>query len=270
MLMLKIVAFVAGAYLLVVFALFVAQRSLLYLPDTRPVERSDLAGSPLEPWPRGSEFRGLLADVPRAEYTLVLFHGNAGRAVDRSAYVAPLHRLSVRVLLAEYPGYGGRDGRPSEASLIADARATIRQAAAEFPDVPLYVAGESLGAGVAAAAVSGPGADLAEVDALLLITPWDSLVAVAARHYPFVPVRWLLQDRFDSIRHLRDERRPTVVLLAEQDRIVPATHGATLFDALPSPKARMVVPDAGHNDWLHRLGPDEWRRLLRELASSPR
>jgi len=188
----------------------------------------------------------------------VVWHGNAGHAGHRGYYATALSRLGIRVILAEYPGYGPRDGEVGEAPMVADAEATIEQAYRAFGP-PLLVIGESLGAGVAAAAAARR---RDEVAGLLLITPWDQLQNVATYHYPWLPVNWLLRDRYDSVTHLAGWRHPVVVVLAERDRIVPPHFGQALFDALPDPKRLLVVPSAGHNDWLERVDAAWWQQTV--------
>ncbi|HSO78858.1 MAG TPA: alpha/beta fold hydrolase [Chromatiaceae bacterium] len=145
-------------YLFLMGFMTLNQDQLLYLPDPTPPSAANLhprLGPALAPWPlaSGSAFRGYVRAEPGATEgrrgTLVLFHGNAGSARDRTYYLNALESLGVRVILAEYPGYGGRDGSPSQASLVADGRETVRLARATYGE-PLWVWGESLGAAVAA------------------------------------------------------------------------------------------------------------------------
>ena len=126
----------------------------------------------LAAWPSPAEFRGLVAEPEgTARGTAIIFHGNAGHAGHRAFYVRTLTRLGLRVILAEYPGYGPRDGALGEHSLVADAQQTIELAHRRH-GAPLLLIGESLGAGVLAAAVARTQDGVA---GLLLITPWDRL-----------------------------------------------------------------------------------------------
>lgn len=247
---------------LVLGAVAMYQDRLLYYPDNPPRATllAEAAARHLLPWPSGAEYRGLLrtpAVAPRC--TLVLFHGNAGHAGDRAWYADAVGELGCRVLLAEYPGYGGRPGELGEASLVADARATVTRLRSEFPG-PLIVAGESLGAGVAAAVAGASGAE-----ALLLITPWDSLRHVAAHHYPGLPLGWVLRDRYDSAANLAAYRGRVAVVVAAQDSIVPSRFGQALFAGLNEPKRLWMLPGAEHNDWAGRVDAAWWVALLRYL-----
>jgi pimeloyl-ACP methyl ester carboxylesterase len=151
--------------LLFVAALYRWQDRLLYFPERAPL--AQLATGELRPWPSAQNFRGLVAQPPGpARGTVIVFHGNAGHAGHRAFYAHSLVPLSWRVVLAEYPGYGPRGGAPGEATLVADARQTLALVRHAWPG-PLLVAGESLGAAVAAGAAAGS-SDL--VSGLLLIS----------------------------------------------------------------------------------------------------
>lgn len=253
-------------YLLLVLAVALLQQRLLYLPDRVPL--ASMVVAPLRPWPDGGAMRGLVAEPrARARATVVVFHGNAGHAGHRAWYASLLTAHGLRVVLAEYPGYGPRDGALGEASLVADALATLALAR-ERHGGPLLVIGESLGAGVAAAA-SGR-APPGTVDGLLLATPWLRLADVAAHHYPWLPVRTLLADRYDSAANLAHFDRPLLVVVAERDAVVPAAGGQALHATLAGPRTRLVsLAGAGHNDWPAQLDAAWWDEALAFLLAAP-
>jgi uncharacterized protein len=233
------------------------QDRLLYFPAQ--VSVSEATTDMLQPWPSDQDFRGLLATAPATPRgTAIVFHGNAGHAGQRGHLAAALSGTGLRVILAEYPGYGPRDGALGEASLVADAAASITLARQQFGP-PLLVVGESLGAGVAAAAAAR---QRDAVTGLMLITPWDRLEHVASFHYPWLPVKWLLRDRYDSAAHLAHFGRPVVVAVAEHDDIVPAQFGNALYRALPEPRLWLPLPGAGHNDWPGRVDAAWWRQAV--------
>ena len=171
-------------------------------------------------------------------------------AGDRAEY-AELTRVGLRVILAEYPAYGPRAGELGETAMVADAVAALALVRRQFPG-PLLLAGESLGAGVAA---------------VLLITPWDRLENVARHHFPWLPVRWQLCDRYDSSANPAAARVPLAVVIAAQDSIVPANFGQALYAHLPVPKRRWLVTGADHNDWMDRVDADWWRSVIDFLLS---
>ncbi|MDR2549759.1 MAG: lysophospholipase [Desulfobulbus sp.] len=262
----KIVLVVGMAYLIVCAALFLGQRQMLYFPDTATVspDRADRLG--LRHWPSMERFHGFIASrEPReARGTIVVFHGNAGAAIDRLYYLDALERQHFRVLLAEYPGYGGREGQPAEDTLVQDALTVLQLAYAQF-GAPLYVWGESLGCGVAAAAV---GQTETPVAGLVLFLPWDSLANVAASHYPWVPVRWLLRDRYDSVVNLRHYRGPVAVLLAGEDEVIPVNHGQQLYARLDGVKKLWVMPGASHNTMPVEANQGWWHEVAAFLRGA--
>ncbi len=266
---LRLLIGLAAGYATIVLLVFLLQRRLLYLPHRAAPDPAECARRGLRPWPAaGAGYRafvGVHSPSP-ARGTVIVFHGNAGAAWHRVHYVRALEPLGYRVMLAEYPGYGGRAGAPSEAALVADAGQTVRQAHAEFGD-PIVLWGESLGCGVVAAAAAAPAAPIA---GLVLATPWDSLVALAQRLYPLLPVRWLLRDRFDSLANLAGVGIPVAVVIAERDRTIPPAHARRLGASLSGPSRVWVMPGAGHNDWAPPAADAWWSEVMSFVAPAPR
>ena len=250
---------VLAAALLVAAPALMQDRLLYYPARIGMAQGAATAGvAGLQPWPDAQDFRGWLAPTAApARGSVIVFHGNAGHAGQRGFYAAALAPLGLRVILAEYPGYGPREGKPGEAALVDDAAQSIERAYRQF-GAPLLVLGESLGAGVAAAAAA---LHADKVVGLVLITPWDKLQHVASYHYPWLPVHWLLRERYDSAAHLAAFASPVAVVIAEHDDIVPARFGHALLRALPGPK-RLWTLDAGHNDWPLRVDSAWWRQVV--------
>ncbi|WP_051482081.1 alpha/beta hydrolase [Paraburkholderia nodosa] len=238
------------------------QERFLYFPEKVAIE--DVVSERLVTWPTTEAFRGLVGEPPgTVRGTAIVFHGNAGHAGHRSFYASALNRLGLRVILAEYPGYGPREGSPNEACLVVDAQEAIGLAHRLY-GAPLLLIGESLGAGVAAAAGSR---ERDKVAGLMLITPWDKLEHVAAFHYPWAPVKWLMHDRYDSVTHLAAFGQPVLVVVAERDSIVPARFGEALHSALPGPKQLKIVEAAEHNDWIGHVDDSWWREAISFLRA---
>jgi pimeloyl-ACP methyl ester carboxylesterase len=215
-------------------------------------------------WPtQDGQYRGLVTAGPGGSRgTVVVFHGNAGSALNRLHYVAALEPLGFKVVLAEYPGYGAREGRPSERALVADAKATIRLAEKDF-DGPLYLWGESLGSGVAAAAA---GDASLPVEGLVLLTPFASLPEVAQSVYWFWPVKWMVRDKYNNAENLRGFEKPVAVLVAGKDELIPRKQVQALYDSLATEKRMWVFEGAGHNTW--PAAPDEgWWQEVADFAS---
>jgi pimeloyl-ACP methyl ester carboxylesterase len=234
---LSLLASVTVVYALVCAAVFMAQRSLLYFPvqGAQPsgAERLDLPvdGARVRVWARR-------AAGPDA---LVYFGGNAedvGQNFAGFAAALPRHAL----YLVNYRGYGGSTGSPTEPALLADALAVFDHVHARHANIA--VAGRSLGSGVAVhLARERP------VSRLVLVTPYDSIERVAAGVYPFLPVRWLIKDRFDSASRVAGVRAPALVVIAEHDEVIPRARSDALVAAFASGQARVeIVRGAGHND----------------------
>ena len=265
--LLRVLLLLAAGYFLLILVVFLLQRRLLYFPNPTTPSPAQLADAGQRHWPSDErDSRGFVSvEQPASpQGTIVVFHGNAGAAWQRGYYVDALQPLGYRVILAEYPGYGGRPGEPSEAALVADARETLRRVYAEY-GAPVYLWGESLGSAVVAAVAAQPSAPIA---GLVLLTPWDNLPDLAQSIYPFLPVRWLLHDRYDSVRNLAQVALPVAVVIAEHDEIIPPERAQRLYAALSTPKQRWILPGAGHNTLPVEPYHPWWREVMIFLAGS--
>jgi fermentation-respiration switch protein FrsA (DUF1100 family) len=178
----------------------------------------------------------------RGGKAVLVCNGNGGDRSMRAPLAVALQRAGLSVLLFDYRGYGGNPGSPTEKGLGADARAAARWLAQLGPESIAYF-GESLGAAVAVGlAIERPPA------ALVLRSPFTSLPDVGAVHYPWLPVRRLLLDRYPSIDRIAAVRAPLLVIAGDRDGIVPAELSKRLYDAAPEPKRFLLIPGAGHND----------------------
>ncbi len=137
--------------------------------------------------------------------------------------------------------YGGSTGKPSEAALTADALALFDRVHADHPHI--VVIGRSLGSGIAIHLAS-----VRPAERLVLVSPYDSLLDLAADQFPFFPVRWLLIDKFESWRYAADVTAPTLLIAAEQDEVIPRASTEALYRRFRSSLATLqVVRTADHN-----------------------
>ena len=173
---------------------------------------------------------------------LVIYFG--GNAEDVSWMLAQAMQQAPGVgwLLVDYRGYGASEGAPSEAALAADALRWHDYARDELAPKRIVVFGRSLGSGVAVQLASAR-----PVGSVVLVTPFDSLLEVAKRHYPFLPVSWMLRHRFDSMARAHAVGAPLLCLAAGRDEIIPLVHSKRLYDAWAGPKRWVELPGAGHN-----------------------
>ena len=245
----------------VIRSIYNLQYRLLYYPNASTPPEESLRADNVKPWrSSGTDYRGLAAtcEPGPCKGTVIVFHGNAGTAADRRFYLEVLGAQGYRVILAEYPMYGGREGELGEKAFVLDGIETAVLAFEEFGG-PLYILGESLGSGVAAA-VAGKGS--VKIDGIILITPWDTLESVAKSKFPLLPVRLLLRDKYDSIRNLNSFEGKIAVVGAEQDQLIPIKHGRNLFNSLPGNAKRMwTIEGAGHNDWYMYTNFTWWKEI---------
>jgi pimeloyl-ACP methyl ester carboxylesterase len=256
--------FTLGAYIFFCALIFLTQRKLLYFPNSVLLPEEQAAAAGLRYWPSYQDFRGFVVAVEPAnpQGTVIVFHGNAGAAYHRDYYTRALSRLDYRVILAEYPGYGGRPGKPSEALLVEDALATIELADQEFGE-PLFLWGESLGAGVVGGAVRDT---QLPIQGLVLFTPWDTLPDLAQTHYPYLPARWLVLDQYHNLNNLQAYTGKIAVVLAGRDEVVPDKHGLNLYDSLAGEKGLWVFESATHNQMPISPELDWWQEVMTFLS----
>lgn len=251
----KILLFVLAGYLALCVLVFVSQRKMLYLPTQFQLSKERAINEGLRHWPDFENFRGSVGykEAANVKGTVIVFHGNAGVAYHRSFYVNALSRQNMHVILAEYPGYGGRGGQPNEDILVKDALETIKLAYQEYGE-PLYLWGESLGCGVVASALRKT--DI-PIQGVVLFLPWDSLPNVAQTHYPYLPARWLMLDKFNNVENLQGYEGKIAVLLAGADEVIPIQHGMNLYDSISTEKKLWVFEDTKHNEV--PIGPElQW------------
>jgi fermentation-respiration switch protein FrsA (DUF1100 family) len=199
----------------------------------------------------------------RPEQGAVLYsHGNAGNLSHRGEGVARWQeQMGQAVLIYDYPGYGKSSGRPDEAGCYAAALAAYEWLIAEkqVPPQRILLYGGSLGGGVAVdVAVSRP------YRAMVLVSTFTSIPDMARTIYPWLPARWLLRNRFDSLAKIGRCCRPLFVAHGTADRLVPFRQGERLFAAAPEPKRFFPMRGYDHN---HSPGPDFYA-ALREFQAA--
>lgn len=261
----KILQYALIGYLAFCFILFIFQRRFLYFPSQIRLSEAAAEKKGLQHWPSYDGYRGFInpEGLSDPEGTVIVFHGNAGTAFDRSFYAKALSMRKWRVILAEYPGYGGRDGKPGEQVMVADALETISLAYKAFGG-PLYLWGESLGCGVVSSAISQTDTPIRGV---VLLLPWDTLPRVAQAHYWYLPARWLVRDQYDNINNLQGYGGRVAVLLAGKDEVIPVKHGKHLYTALAAEKKLWIFEGAGHNDVPAAPHLDWWQEVVDFISS---
>lgn len=239
-------AILSACYLSFIAIYYVQQRKYLFYTssihiapqslDLQNVSEMQLAT------PDGERLVAWYAAPASGKPTLFYLHGNAGALVHRANRLRLYRQQGYGVFMLAYRGFSGSTGQPTEANIVADALMAY-DALAGFtpPSSKIVVYGESLGTGVAVqvAAKRRP-------DGVVLESPFSSAVDVAAHLYPYLPVYWLLKDRFESISYIGQVKAPLLVLHGERDSIVPSRFGRKLFDAAPGPKLAYFIQEATH------------------------
>ncbi len=236
------------------------QRNMLYYPSTHLPSQASLSAYNMQFWPSDSNnYRGFISTVQanKSKGTIVVFHGNAGTAADRIYYVKALTYLGYRVILAEYPGYGARKGELGEESFVHDAKETLQLVSEKYGG-PIFLLGESLGCGVAAAiAKESP----TKIDGIILITPWDTLLSVSHEKFPWLPVWLFMRDKYDTIGNLKAYPGRSAIIAAERDEVIPIQHAQALFRSLSGSHKMYTIKGAGHNDWPGMVDLEWWREI---------
>ncbi|GAA5105109.1 alpha/beta hydrolase [Haloechinothrix salitolerans] len=265
-----------GVFGVIVGGMYAAQRSLIYQPSPGPLpSASDVLpggqdvtlrtddGLTLSAW--FFPARGSAAAADDAPVVLVA-QGNGGNRGGRVELARAVTRHGISVLLFDYRGYGENPGDPTEDGLAHDVRAAYDYLISErgVPRERLFYFGESLGCGVVSAlAIERPPAGM------VLRSPFTNLAAVASEHYPWLPVRLLLKDRYpvaDNVTALDDV--PMVIVYGTADSIVPPALSERVADAA---NARSVaVEGAGHNDRVLLDGPELVDALVEIVRSATR
>jgi fermentation-respiration switch protein FrsA (DUF1100 family) len=202
-----------------------------------------------------------------ARFTVIVFNGNAGHRGMRASLAAALASHGVATLLFDYRGYGDNTGRPSEDGLARDARAAraYLTTRTNVDTARVVFFGESLGAAVALRLATET-----RPFALVLRSPFTSLTDIGRHHYPFLPVRWLLRDRYPSLERVGSVSCPTLVIAGERDSIIPIEQSRRLYAAIAAEKRLVVIAGADHNDAALFDGPELMRAVLDFVAGLER
>ena len=243
----KMVWLIAVIYLSLIAFMYVFQRHFVFAPSSRNPFAAGHAPFQVLNYqtPAGLNLRGLYVPAKENRPTIVYFHGNAGNLADRIYKAQHFLDKGYGVALVGYRGYSGNPGQPTEQGLYEDGRAVIRQleqSGVKEQDIVLY--GESLGTGVATQMATE-----IKAKALILEAPFTSTIDVGARVYWFLPVRFLLKDKFENLKKIGDLTMPIMIIHGTDDRTIPYAFGEKLFANVHSQiKEFVTLKGAGHAD----------------------
>ena len=247
-LLVKIALGALCAYALIGLAAYFGQRRLMYFPDcarTLPVQ-AGLVGveERVLNTPDGARIIAWYGKARPGAPTILYFHGNAGSLAARAPRIERFMAQGWGVYMMTYRGYGGGTGSPTETANVADARlayGALLLEGVEPASIILY--GESLGSCIAVRiATERP------VGGVVLDAPYTSIVDVAALAYPFLPVRLLLADRYETTKYIAQMRAPLLILHGERDAVIPVAMGRELFRLANEPKRLATFAAGGHSD----------------------
>lgn len=260
MLVLKWLAALAGlGYLGALVTLYVAQRSFIYpIPQTRRISPKEAGFGEAEEriLPTVDGERIIIWHVPpKADrHVVIYFHGNGDVLANLAGRFRDITSDGTGMIAVSYRGYAGSSGSPSESGLLEDALAAYDFALARYAADRIVLWGFSLGSGVAVAlAADHP------VGGMILEAPYTSIADVAARLFRFVPVRYLLKDRFHSDERIARVTVPLLIMHGNEDLTISISFGERLFALAHEPKQFVHFPEGGHND-LDRYGAVETAR----------
>jgi fermentation-respiration switch protein FrsA (DUF1100 family) len=236
----------SSLYALVIGGGYLIQRRLMYFPDIEHTLPSAMGlvgvDERILKTPDGAQVIAWYTKAPPGQPTILYFHGNAGSLKVRAERVRKFQAAGRGILMMTYRGYGGSTGSPSERFNVADAGlaySLLIREGVRPRDIILF--GESLGSGVAVQIAAAN-----EVGGLIMDSPYTSMVEVAQVHYPWLPVRQLLVDRYDTMTYIGRVQAPLLVLHGERDQVVPVAMGRAVFAAAGEPKQIATFKEAGH------------------------
>jgi len=262
----RLLGILSGFYILGMISLFAFQRSLLYFPSHTYVPLSEAHANRAfqEISVRtedGVDLKAWYAPATSKPFTIVFFHGNGDSLYTASPIAGPHIAAGYGFLLAEYRGYSGLPGKPTETDLYADGRAYIKWLMAHgVPSEKIILIGHSLGTGV-----GGEMAGEFHAGGVMLLAPFLSMPDVAQFHYPYLPAKYLVLDRYDNAKKIRNIHAPLLVVNGANDEVIPPAQGKRLFELANEPRQFNSLPGRGHNDTFDDFAPLslEWASRLR-------
>lgn len=242
-------------YLGVMAAMFLLQRKLMYHPVTA-IEAPEFYSPTAKLIALTTQDKTAIEawHVPPLDESLpliVYFHGNAGHIGDRMAKLNHFVAKGFGLLAVSYRGYGKSKGLPSEPGLYDDAFTTVQNAMSslQIPASRMILYGESLGTGIATQTAKTLADAGTPAKGLVLEAPYTSVAARSQELYPFIPARYLVRDKYDSITKIKDVKCPVLLFHGEKDVVIPVHHGHALLAAAADPKRGIFYPEVGHTDF---------------------
>lgn len=248
MLVIWVVLIIIGAYALFAGFLFFFQSNSVYHPDTLISANPGNIGLHFEnvsfETSDGVRLSGWFIPKENASGVILFCHGNAGNISNRLETIQNFHELGLATFIFDYRGFGQSEGKPSEHGTYSDAEAAWQYLLTERKLHPneIIIMGRSLGGAIAARLASNhtPGA-------LILESTFTSVTDIAAKSYPYLPIRLLLRFKYNTVESLRRVKCPVLIVHSRDDEMIPFAHGQRLFETAGEPKQFLEITGA-HND----------------------
>lgn len=258
-----IVVVIAVLYALVCFAVFLAQARLVWFPGPPTSGTPRDRGLAYDEWQLtasdGVAIHAWRVRTQSARGAIILCHGNGGNIESRLEKAAVLVSLGFDVVLFDYRGYGSSAGAPSEEGTYLDAEAVWSALVADgVAPQTIVLFGESLGGAVAIEL-----ARRRQVAAVIVEDTFTSLADMAAKVYPWLPVRLILRIDYNSLAKVGSLNAPLFVIHSRADELVPFEHGRRLFEAAAEPK--QFLETTGTHNSPGFLSRAEWVAAVQEF-----
>jgi len=233
-------------YLILLTLIYINQRKLLYLPSENNYLDDPINFTYNEFFievDKDVKIKSWLIEKDLKKYKTILFlHGNAGNLFNRSYKLNRLNELNLNVLIISWRSFSGNSGKPNETNLYGDAKKAVKwlnERGVETKNIILY--GESLGTGVAVEI-----GQTNKFNSIILESPYTSMIKAAKIYYPYLPVKFLLKDKYDSEKKIKNIKTPILIMHGKKDNIVPFHMGKKLFETANEPKKFLQIEEDDH------------------------
>ena len=233
-------------YLILLTLIYINQRKLLYLPSENNYLDDPINFTYNEFFievDKDVKIKSWLIEKDLKKYKTILFlHGNAGNLFNRSYKLNRLNELNLNVLIISWRSFSGNPGKPNETNLYGDAKKAVKwlnDKGVETENIILY--GESLGTGVAVEI-----GQTNKFNSIILESPYTSMVKAAKIYYPYLPVKFLLKDKYESEKKIKNIKTPILIMHGKKDNIVPFYMGKKLFEIANKPKKFLQIEEDDH------------------------
>ena len=231
-------------YALILVVFYFLQNKMLFFPGPTPFGKcQDMKQRGAKPLSiEGARY--YLQTKPNSDNWIIIFHGNAGNACDRVYFLDLLKDFNSNVAVFEYPGYGKDLNSPGENIFLVQALELIQHIKeTDQNNLPVYLMGESIGTGVATFVASQT-----KINGLILISGYTSIAKVAQYHYPWLPVKYLMRNKFAAHTWAGQTTTPAILFHGIKDDIIPIQFARNQLLNFNGQKELVEIPECGHND----------------------